>query len=78
MRTTITGAILFLGTFLAARLGVSAVGPVAIVLVLTFFGGLGCLIVGPILWVRGARRQNAEKMDLLRQIAAQGQQPPPV
>lgn len=79
MRTTVAGALLLFGGFIVGKVasagGVHAEGFYQLIgLLMTV--GIGCLMVGPILWVRGARREKAEQMALLRQIAAQGQQPP--
>jgi hypothetical protein len=69
--------LLVVGAFVFGRmLGAADAHPtsgVILVLGLAFFVGLGCLIVGPILWVRGARQSRAEEMALLRQIAAKQQ-----
>mgnify|MGYP006928502530 FL=1 len=77
MRTTVAGALLLFGAFIVGKaLGSGASGAAWLIVGAALIAGIVCLFVGPILWVRGARRTKAEEMELLRQIAAQGQTPP--
>lgn len=77
MRTTVAGALLILAGFIAGKaLGSGSSDALWLFVGGALLAGLVCLFVGPILWVRGARKTKAEEMALLRQIAAQGQQPP--
>lgn len=76
MRTTVAGALLLFGSFILGKFaGNHAPAALWLVLGAAVLAGIGCLFVGPILWVRGARRTKAEEMELLRKIAAQGERP---
>lgn len=77
MRTTVAGALLLFGGFIVTKVMVAfndnrLPTVLALLFAASFLAGVVCLIVGPILWVRGARRTKAEEMRLLREIAAQG------
>lgn len=78
MRTTVAGALLILAGFIAGK-ALGSGSPDALWLFVggALLAGIVCLFVGPILWVRGARRTKADEMQLLREIAAQGRRPSP-
>ena len=78
MRTTLTGALLAPLALIAFVVVIQVdytAWTLLRVLTYAFLAGVGCLIVGPILWIRGAHRARVEELALLRQIAAQGTPP---
>lgn len=78
MRTTVAGALLLFGGFIVGKaLGNGASGALWMLVGIALLAGIVCLFVGPILWVRGARKTKAEEMQLLREIAAQGRSETP-
>lgn len=87
MRTTISGligiAVLWIGARILSGAGIAMGAVGALLFTVAFLVSLGAVIVGAVLWARGARAasaardaERAEELALLRQIAEQGAKPP--